>query len=85
MRRAYRISVAVLSLFLSGVLVLVSVLGALLPDHYYVAQGQRLILPGLWGIRAQGWADRMPDELLCRAGNRYSTTLSLLGLSLIHI
>ena len=79
MRRAYRISVAVLSLFLSGVLVLVSVLGALLPDHYYVAQGQRLILPGLWGIRAQGWADRMPDELLCRAGNRYSTTLSLLG------
>ena len=79
MIRAYRISVAVVSFFLSGVLGIVFALGSFLPDHYYVAQGQRLILPNLWGIRAQGWADRMPDELLCQAGNRYSTTLSLWG------
>ncbi len=79
MRRVYRISVALIALLLCSVLGLTLILGALLPDNYYVAQGQRLILPNLLGVRAAGWADRIPDELLCRAGNQYSTTLSLWG------
>lgn len=58
MRRAYRISVAVLSLFLSGVLVLVSVLAPFALTTTMWRREQRLILPAFGDPRA-GWAE--PD------------------------
>jgi stage IV sporulation protein B len=79
MKKAYRVVAAALSCAVLGLLGLALSLQVMLPDQYYVAQGEFFSLPGLYGIRASGFSQQMPLELVSRAGNSYRMQISLPG------
>lgn len=79
MKRASRVVAAVLSCAILGLLGVALALQAILPDLYYVAQGETFSLPGLFGIQTSGFCQQMPLDLVSRAGNRYRMQLSLPG------
>ena len=69
-----------MSVAMLGLLAVLLCLQIMLPDRYYVAQGERFSLNGGWmGIKSSSWVDEMPSELVSRAGNEYSMRLSLPG------
>ncbi len=80
MKRIFKVSATVVSVAMLGLLVVLLCLQSVLPDRYYVAQGERFSLNGGWlGIKSSGWVDDMPSELVSRAGNEYAMRLSLPG------
>jgi hypothetical protein len=52
-------------------------LSAVMPDLYFVAQGERFAPQSIFGVHAEGFPQTMPTELYSRAGNIYQMQLSL--------
>ncbi|MBQ4538737.1 MAG: SpoIVB peptidase [Oscillospiraceae bacterium] len=77
-KQILRILAAITVVGMIGLLTAVAVLDGMLPDRYYVTKGQRFDFPpSRLNIKADGWANNLPDNLLSRAGNEYSLKLSL--------
>ena len=77
-KQFFRLFAVVTAVGMIGLLTAVAVLDGMLPDRYYVAKGQRFDFPeNRLNIKADGWANELPDSLLSQAGNQYSLKLSL--------
>lgn len=80
MKRIFKVSATIVSVVMLALLAVLLTLQMMLPDRYYVTQGERFSLNGGWlGIKSSGWVDSMPAELVSRAGNEYAMRLSLPG------
>lgn len=80
MKRIFKLSATIMSVVMLGLLAVLLCLQMMLPDRYYVAQGEHFSLNGGWlGIKSSGWIENMPSELVSRAGNEYLLRLSLPG------
>lgn len=77
MGRFYRTFAGVLSLALVGVVAFAVYLQVVLPDKYYVVEGESFSINGRYNISATGLADSLPKELYSKAGNSYNMKLSL--------
>ena len=74
----FRLFAALMAVLMLGILAAVLVLDAILPDRYYVAQGEEFSFPnGDFDIKVNSWAETIPQELLSKPGNSYSMRLSL--------
>jgi len=77
-KQILRMLAAVTAVGMIALLTAVAVLDGMLPDRYYVTKGRRFDFPqSRLNIKADGWANRLPDSLLSQAGNEYSLKLSL--------
>lgn len=77
-KRCFRLFAATSTVLILGLLGAVLTLDAVLPDRYYVVQGEEFTFPDSEiAIRSDCWAKSIPDDLLSRVGNCYSMKLSL--------
>ncbi|MFV0498071.1 MAG: SpoIVB peptidase [Candidatus Fimivivens sp.] len=80
MKRFFKVSATIVSVAMLGLLAILLCLQSMLPDRYYVTQGEHFSLNGGWlGIKSSSWVDDMPPELVSHPGNEYATRLSLPG------
>lgn len=80
MKRIFKVSATIISVAMLGLLGVLICLQIMLPDRYYVAQGERFSIDGGWlGIKTNGLVQEMPSELVSRAGNEFPMQLSLPG------
>ncbi|HIT19751.1 MAG TPA: SpoIVB peptidase [Candidatus Fimivivens faecavium] len=79
MRSAYRKVAGVLIVLIAAVFGFTAYLQLILPDRYYVVQGESFSLGGLFGLKAEGFSQTMPLEVYSRAGNSYQMQLTLPG------
>ncbi|WMJ83630.1 SpoIVB peptidase [Oscillospiraceae bacterium LTW-04] len=80
MKRIFKVSATIVSVVMLGLLAILLCLQIMLPDRYYVTQGEHFSLNGGWlGIKSSSWVDNMPPELVSRPGNEYAMRLSLPG------
>ena len=75
MRSAYRKVAGVLIVLIAAVFGFTAYLQLILPDRYYVVQGESFSLGGLFGLKAEGFSQTMPLEVYSRAGNSYQMQL----------
>ena len=76
--KIFRLFAALMAVLMLGILAAVLVLDTILPDRYYVAQGEEFSFPnGDFDIKVNSWAETIPQELLSKPGNSYSMRLSL--------
>ena len=76
--RFFRLLAAVAAILMTGIIAAVSVLGYILPDRYYVAEGEEFCFPDeKLNIRTSSWAETIPRKILSKPGNSYSMKLSL--------
>ncbi|MEG1774093.1 MAG: SpoIVB peptidase S55 domain-containing protein, partial [Oscillospiraceae bacterium] len=79
MKKSIRIAAAAAAVAMFGLLGVELSLAVMMPDTYYVAQGEQFGIHSSLGIRVTGLTQQMPLEVYSRAGNRYRMDLELPG------